>query len=64
MHSGQQVVEKIEKIEKEIAEIKKNMVDADSIMTEEDYKALLDYRKEKSQGKLVSHEKVKKELGL
>ena len=40
------------------------MVDIDSIMTEEDFKALLEYRKDKSVGELISHEQLKKELGL
>lgn len=44
--------------------IKEHMVDIDSIMTEDDYLALEDYRKEKNAGELVSHEDIKKELGL
>ena len=40
------------------------MVDSDAILTEEDYEALLEYRKEKAEGRLVSHDKLKKELGL
>lgn len=40
------------------------MVDPDSIMTEEDYASLIDYRKEKKEGKLTSHEDLKKELEL
>lgn len=53
----------LEFIKKEITEIKGHMVDIDSIMTEEDYRALQDYMKEKSEGKLKSHEELKKELG-
>lgn len=34
------------------------------IMTEDDYTALQDYRREKSEGTLTSHESLKKELGL
>ncbi len=45
-------------------EIKEHMVDIDSIMTEDDYKALQEYKIEKSEGKLTSHEELKKELGL
>ncbi len=46
-------------------EIKKErVIDKDSIMTEDDYKALLDYREEKKTGKIVSHAKLKKELGV
>ena len=44
--------------------IKEHMVDTDSIMTEDDYLALEEYRKEKNAGELVSHEDIKKELGL
>ena len=33
-------------------------------MSEDDYLALEEYRKEKNAGKLVSHEDIKKELGL
>ncbi len=40
------------------------MVDADAVLTEEDFTALLDYRKEKREDKLVSHEILKKEIGL
>ena len=41
-----------------------HMVDADSIMTEEDYLSLKEYRDEKSSGKLTSHEELKREMGL
>jgi len=44
--------------------IKANMVDKDSIMTEEDYEALLAYRKEKSSGNLIGQEQLEKELGI
>lgn len=59
-----QVLQKLSEIEKEIRYIKENMLDADSIMTEEDFEALLDYRKDKKAGKLISHADVKKELGM
>lgn len=53
-----------EKIEKDLAEIKEHMVDIDSILTEDDYAALSEYRTEKAKGRLVMHEDLKKELGL
>ena len=59
-----QILAKLKKIEKEVEDIRNRMVDADSIITEDDYKALLAYRKEKLKGKLISHEKLKRELGL
>ncbi|MEK6970751.1 MAG: hypothetical protein AABW68_03595 [archaeon] len=58
------VLQKLGEIEKEIRYIKENMLDADSIMTEEDFESLLDYRKEKKAGKLIFHADVKKELGM
>ena len=59
-----QILEKLDKIEKEVKQIKNHMVDVDSIMTEEDYEALLAYREEKKAGKLITHDELKKELGL
>jgi len=58
------VLNKLDTIKVELDFIKRNMVDIDSILTEEDYQALMEYRKEKSSGKLISHEQLKKELGL
>lgn len=58
------ILKKLENLEKEVREIKTRMVDSDSIMTENDYSALIEYRKEKKAGKLISHEHVKKEFGL
>ena len=58
------ILDKLDSIHIEIDYIKKHMVDADSVLTEGDYKSLVEYRKEKSSGKLVSHEQLKKELGL
>lgn len=58
------LIERIVGIEKEVKKIKEHMVDIDNIMTENDYKDLIDYRIEKKSKKLVSHEKLKKELGL
>ncbi|MBI5332425.1 MAG: hypothetical protein HZB65_02545 [Candidatus Aenigmarchaeota archaeon] len=57
-------MEKLETIEKELKDIKEHMVDIDSILTEDDYEALLEYRKEKKAGKLISHKQLKKELGI
>lgn len=64
MKQEAQILEKLDTIEKEVKEIKNNMVDADSIMTEEDYESLLAYREEKKTGKLTTHDQLKKELGL
>jgi len=64
MQQEKQILDKLERIEKSVEDIKNHMVDIDSIMTEEDYQALVQYRKEKSQNKLISHQELKKKLGL
>lgn len=51
-------------VKDKIINIEKHMVDIDSIMTEDDYKAIEDYRQQKDKGELMSHNEVKKELGL
>ncbi len=55
----QQILQKLESIEKEINDINEHMVDVDTILTEEDYEYLINYREEKKKGKLVSHELLK-----
>jgi len=54
----------LEFLKNKIIKIEEHMVDVDSIMTEDDYKALRDYEKEKSEGKLTAHKTLKKELNL
>jgi hypothetical protein len=54
----------LEFAKRELMEIKGHMVGIDGIMTEDDYKALQEYKTEKSEGKLTSHEELKEELGL
>ena len=58
------ILRKLENIEKEVRQIRARMPDIDSIMTEEDYSSLNDYRREKMAGRLHSRESVKKRLGL
>jgi hypothetical protein len=54
----------LEFVKRELMEIKARMADMDRIITEDDYKALQEYNIEKSEGRLTSHEDLKKELGL
>ena len=54
----------LKEIKKDLDFIKEHMVDIDSVMTEEDYEALIEYRKEKKAGKLTSHEQLKEEIGV
>ena len=58
------LMNEIRAIRNDLDFIKEHMVDIDNIMTEDDYLALEEYRKEKNAGELVSHEDIKKELGL
>ena len=54
----------LKNIQKELSDIREHMVDVDSILTEDDYSALVSYRGEKKSGRLVLHESLKKDLGL
>ena len=58
------ILQKLNSIEVNIKEIKEHMIDVNSIMTEEDYQALVKYRKEKLSNNLISHEQLKEELEL
>ena len=58
------VLQKLQNIEKALQDIRERMIDADSVMTEEDYRTLLEYRKEKKYGKLISHDKLKQAFGV
>lgn len=51
MKSEQVILQKLEMIEKNVEEIKQHMVNVEAIMIEEDYEALLEYRKEKAEGR-------------
>ena len=62
MTSQVQIMEELKSIKEDISFIKKHMVDVDSILTEDDFSDLHEYRKEKVAGQLTSHEKLKKEL--
>ncbi len=64
VNEQQLILQKLEKIERGVENIKEHMVDVDSIMTEEDYTDLVEYRKEKETRRLTSHEQLKKELGI
>ncbi len=54
----------LKSIRDELAYIKDNMAEKDSIMTEDDFEALLAYRKDKHSDNLISHKTLKEELGL
>lgn len=62
--SMEDMKKEIDILKKEIKKIKSNMIDPDSILTEEDYICLQKYRMEKEKGKLLSESEVKKGLCL
>jgi hypothetical protein len=61
---GNQIMNELKSIRKHLEFLKDHMVDIDCIMTEDDYLALNEYRKEKDSDDLVSHEDLRKSLGL
>ena len=61
---GNQIMNELKAIRKDLEILKDHMVDIDCIMTEDDYLALNEYRMEKDSDDLVSHENLKKSLGL
>ncbi|MCP1714572.1 hypothetical protein J2T58_000412 [Methanocalculus alkaliphilus] len=62
--SMEDMKKEIDTLKKEIKKIKSNMIDPDSILTEEDYIFLQKYRKEKEKGQLLSESEVRNGLGL
>ncbi len=58
------ILHELRAIREDLDYIKGHMVDIDSILTEEDYLSLQEYRKEKASGILTSHEDLKNELGI
>ena len=62
--NSREIVHELRAIREDIDFIKDHMVDIDSIMTEDDYLSLNEYRDEKLSGKLTSHEELKREIGL
>lgn len=59
-----EIVNELKAIRQDLNYLKKHMVSIDNILTEEDYLDLQRYRTEKKSGKLLSHNQLKKELGL
>ncbi|MBI5392366.1 hypothetical protein HZA96_00725 [Candidatus Woesearchaeota archaeon] len=64
MKAEQLILEKLEKIEKNIEDIREHMVDADIILTEDERKLVEDSYENEKKGKLLSSKQLKKELGL
>lgn len=63
INSGE-IVHELRAIREDLDFIKGHMIDVDSIMTEDDYFSLNEYRDEKNSDELTSHDELKKEMGL
>ncbi|MDP3734767.1 MAG: hypothetical protein Q8R37_06055 [Nanoarchaeota archaeon] len=59
-----QIMEMLSTIKSELDYIKDHMIDVDTILTSEDRKALVKAEEEFKKRKTISHEELKKELGL
>jgi len=62
--SSKEILHELRAIREDLDYIKGHMVDIDSILTEEDYLSLQEYRIEKASDRLISHEDLKNELGI
>lgn len=60
----QDVLKKLAKLQEDVDYLKANMVDIDNIVTEDDKRDFEEYERDKREGKLISEEQLKKELGL
>jgi len=58
------IINELKSIKEDLSYIKEHMVDIDSIMTQDDYRAIEEARKDKKNNKLISEDQLKKELGL
>jgi len=62
--STNKIYEKLLEFQKEVNIIKSQIVDEDTIMTSEESERFDQAMKELEEGKAISHEDLKKELGL
>lgn len=60
----EKIQDEINSLRKEVEFIKTHMVEADNIMTEEDYEDLLGYRKQKKSRSLVDEKDLLRELDV
>ncbi len=54
----------LEQLKEAVFEMRARMVDADSVLNQQDFVAIEEYNREKEDGVLFSHEEIKIELGL
>ena len=64
METEQLILKKLEKIEKEVGEIRENMPDKDMFLTSEEELLLEESYENEKKGNLISSEELRKELGI
>lgn len=60
--NAKEIMTKLAELQSDVHYIKEHIEDV--TLSEDDLEAIDDYEKEKADGKLISHEDMKKELGL
>ncbi|MBW2984107.1 hypothetical protein KY361_03275 [Candidatus Woesearchaeota archaeon] len=60
---NKELIQELKEIKSEIHTIKVNMVDKDMVLSQDDFESLAETTKEKKAGKLISLDKIEKELG-
>ncbi|MEK6860104.1 MAG: hypothetical protein AABX54_04795 [Nanoarchaeota archaeon] len=63
-HQNQEILRRLDKIQIDIDLLKTRMIDPDCILTEDDLEAINEAEKEYKEGRTMSHEQLKKELGI
>jgi hypothetical protein len=63
-YQAEEILEKLAKLQADMEVLKRNMVDPDCILTEDDLEAIEEAEKEYKEGRTICHEELKKELGL
>ncbi len=63
-NQAEEILKRLSKIEARIDIIVENVVEDDSILSEDDLEAINEAEKEYREGRTISHEQLKKELGL
>ena len=61
---NKQILEKLARLEKEVGEIREHMTDVDTVLDQDDLKVIEQAEKEFREGKTISLEQLKKELGF
>ncbi|MAG47035.1 hypothetical protein CL617_00380 [archaeon] len=64
MEQSKLILKKLDDIKSEIHEMKGQMIDIDTVLTQDDIESIEKAEKELKEGKTISHEKLKKELRL